>query len=127
VSARRRLPAASSVDLALLLALSATALAGLATTYTGMSFFVVGVAGLLLGAGLARLADALRWPFVAPVVLAVAVFFLLGGALCLRSQDAMLPTPSTWGLLTDQVLFGWKDLLTTLPPLDGSGPLLVLP
>ena len=26
------------------------------------------------------------------------------------------------GLLTDQVLFGWKDLLTTLPPLDGDGP-----
>jgi len=127
VSARRRLPAASSVDLALLLALSATALAGLATTYTGMSFFVVGMTGLLLGAGLARLASALRWPFVAPVVLAVAAFFLLGGALCLRSQHAALPTPRTWGLLTDQLLFGWKDLLTTLPPLDGSGPLLVLP
>ena len=33
----------------------------------------------------------------------------------------------TVDLLTDQVLFGWKDLLTTLPPVDGDGPLLVLP
>jgi hypothetical protein len=122
-----RLPTATAVDLALLLALCATALAGLATTFTGSGFFVVGTTGLLGGAGLARLASALRWPFVAPVLLAVAAFFLLGGVLCLRSQGAVLPTPRTWGLLTDQVLFGWKDLLTTLPPLDGSGPLLVLP
>ena len=27
----------------------------------------------------------------------------------------------------DQAVFGWKDLLTTLPPVDGDGPLLVLP
>ena len=37
------------------------------------------------------------------------------------------PGGCTLGTLTDQVLFGWKDMLTTLPPVDGDGPLLVLP
>jgi hypothetical protein len=64
---------------------------------------------------------------VAPVLLAIGVFYLIGGVLSLRSLDAASPSPRTWGLLTDQLLFGWKDLLTTLPPVSGSGPLLVLP
>lgn len=116
-----------AVDLGLLLALGLTALAALTTTYTGAQFFVVGTLGLLAGAGLGRLTTWLRWPFVSAVVLAILVFFLLGGVLCLRGAGAGAPTPSSFGLLADQVLFGWKDLLTTLPPLDGGGPLLVLP
>jgi hypothetical protein len=46
--------------------------------------------------------------------------------LCLRQQDA-LPRPSSWRLLVDETLYGWKDLLTTLPPVDGESRLLVLP
>ena len=34
---------------------------------------------------------------------------------------------ATLAELADQPIFGWKDLLTTLPPVDGDGPLLVLP
>ena len=30
-------------------------------------------------------------------------------------------------MLVDEALFGWKDLLTTLPPVDGESRLLVLP
>jgi Transglutaminase-like superfamily len=85
------------------------------------------VAGLLIGSGLAWGARRLDWPLVAPVLLAVVAFYLLGGALALRSRGLVLPTPKTWSALTDQALYGWKDLLTTLPPVDGSGPLLVLP
>lgn len=121
-----RLPA-WSVDLLFLLMLGTAALAGLATTYTGVGFLVVGVAGLVVGAGLALLSTLRGWPFVAAVLLAVVAFYVLGGPLCLREDAAWAPTPRTWGLLTDQVLFGWKDLLTTLPPIEGSGPLLVLP
>ena len=39
----------------------------------------------------------------------------------------MLPGASTLARVADQAIFGWKDLLTTLPPVDGDGPLLVLP
>ena len=34
---------------------------------------------------------------------------------------------TSWRLLVDEALYGWKDLLTTLPPVDGESRLLVLP
>ena len=57
------------------------------------------------------------------------MFFLLGGPLCLRSlgDTAVAARRPTLAALADQAVFGWKDLLTTLPPVDGDGPLLVLP
>ena len=62
-------------------------------------------------------------------MICLVLFFLLGGPLCLRSlgDTAVLPGASTLGRVADQAVFGWKDLLTTLPPIDGDGPLLVLP
>lgn len=111
------------VDALVLLAATATALAGLATTYTGSAFLVVGLAGAVLGVLVAHVTTCLRWPAIAAFVLGIVVFVLVGAPLALRS----LPGPSGVGELGDQVLFGWKDLLTTLPPVDGDGPLLVLP
>ncbi|MFA6574317.1 MAG: hypothetical protein WCS84_02760, partial [Nocardioides sp.] len=111
------------VDALLLLAATATALVGLATTYTGTGFLVVGLTGAALGVLVAHVTTSLRWPGIAAVVIGIAVFVLVGAPLALRS----LPGPSGVGELGDQVLFGWKDLLTTLPPVDGDGPLLVLP
>jgi len=107
-------------DLAFLVALGTLALAGLAPTYSGVMFLVVGVAGLLLGAASVEVSGRFGWPIAAPVLTGVVVFLLLGGPLCLRSPFA----PVT---LLDQAIGGWKDLLTTLPPVEGSGPLLVLP
>lgn len=117
------------MDVGLLLAVCAAAMLGFEPTFTGWSFAIVGVLGLLVGAGIALLTTALRWPAIAGVLIAVVAFLLLGGPLCLRSEggDAMLPLPGTIGTLVDQLLYGWKNLLTTLPPVDGSGPLLVLP
>ncbi|GAB2886820.1 DUF3488 and transglutaminase-like domain-containing protein [Nocardioides pacificus] len=115
--------------LALVLGLCAVALAGLAPSYSGAGFLLVGCAGLVLGAAVSTLVAARGWPPVTAVPLAIVVFGVLGGPLCLRSEGAAawLPAPSTLALLADQLLFGWKDLLTTLPPVDGAGPLLVLP
>jgi len=115
------------LDAGFLLALLTAALLGLASTYTGLGFAVVGFVGMVVAILLGHVASTYRWPAVAPVLLATLVFFLLGGALCLRTEDAVLPTPRSFGLLTEQVIFGWKDLLTTLPPVDGDGALLVLP
>ena len=126
-SGRWRPTPAELVDAGFLLALCGAALLGLAPTYTGSGFAVVGIAGVLVGIVLVHVTSTLRWPAVAPVLLAVLAFFLLGGPLCLRADGAVAPTPHTLGLLTDQLLFGWKDLLTTLPPVDGDGRLLVLP
>lgn len=117
------------VDVAFVIALSSLALLGLAPTFTGWSFLVVGVTGVLIGAGVTLLVRTLGWPPIAAVVIALVAFFLLGGPLTLRSQgdSALLPVGSTVSSLADQAIFGWKDMLTTLPPVDGDGPLLVLP
>jgi hypothetical protein len=115
------------VDAGFLLATCTAALLGLSSTYTGSWFALVGVLGVAVGIGLVNAARALAWPAAAPVLLAVLAFFLLGGPLCLRSAGAVAPSPRTLGLLADQLVLGWKDLLTTLPPVDGDGPLLVLP
>jgi len=128
----RRLALARSrtvgIDVLFVLALTFTALAGLGSTYTGGSYLVVGMLGALL-AVLATVVVAvmLRWPSVVAVLVAAAFYFLLGPPLCLRAQGAAVPSPESWRLLVDESLFGWKDLLTTLPPVDGSSRLLVLP
>lgn len=111
------------IDHALLVVLTGLALAGLAPTFAGVAFWVVGMVGVLLAVGLVHLARVLHWPFIAPVTLAVVLYFLLGGPVALGRA----PTPDAVLLLGDHLVFGWKDLLTTLPPVDADATLLALP
>lgn len=115
------------VDLALLVVLVGIALSGFAASFTGWQFLVVGLAGTVLAAGAAVVCRALGLPAVAAVLATVLVFLLLGGPFTLRSEGdtAFLPGPGTLASLVDQLLYGWKDLLTTLPPVEGGGPLLL--
>ncbi len=110
-------------DTALLVGLSGLALAGLAPTFAGGAFWLVGIVGVLLAVVWVRAATVLGWPFIVPVVLTVVGYFLLGAPLALRRP----PTPDSMLLLGDHLVFGWKDLLTTLPPVDGDSTLLALP
>ncbi len=115
------------VDLLFVLALGAVAMLGFADTFNGWGFLVAGVAGLLLGALLAHLAAELAQPVVVLALFVVVAFFLLGGAVAgPDSAAAALPLPGTLVDLADKSVHGWKELLTTLPPVDG-GPLLALP
>jgi hypothetical protein len=117
------------VDAGAVLGLLVLALLGFHATYSGWSFLLVGVIGSLLGIAIGHLAVVLRQPAIAVAAMAVGAFFLLGGAVALRHDAFLGVLPSAGALrgLTDQSVHGWKDLLTTLPPVDGTGPLLVLP
>ena len=119
----------SWTDIAFTLALAAIALSALGTSFTGSGYLVVGMLGAVVAVAVTHLTRAAGWPIISAVVICLALFFLLGGPLCLRSlgDTAVLPGPSTLARVADQAVFGWKDLLTTLPPIDGDGPLLVLP
>ncbi len=108
---------AAALDAAFLLVLGAVTLVGLATTLTGLGFLLVGLLGLVVGLGLTGLVRALRWPGIAAVTLAVPVFVAVGTVIGGTSV----------GGVTDQLVGGWKELLTTLPPVEGSGEVLVLP
>jgi len=117
------------MDAGLVVVLTAIALVGFRTSFSGWNFFAVGLAGSVLGVLIAHLANALRQPVIVLAGMTLATFFLLGGAVALRTapQGDALPTwPTLHGLATLGV-HGWKELLTTLPPADDRGPLLVLP
>ncbi len=120
---------ADLTDAGLLTVAFTVALVGFGTTYTGWAYLLVGLAGLLLGLLVAHVANTLRQPLIAVAAMTVAVFFLLGGAVVLRERAVagFLPGPDTVGDLAQSGVDSWKQLLTTLPPVDGSGPLLVIP
>lgn len=124
--ARLRTPAA--VDALLLFGCGAVACYGFHDTFVGWTYLLAGLLGLALGIALAHLATRLGQPVIVLAVLTVATFFLLGGAVALHGLGgtAVLPLPDTLARLADSSVHGWKELLTTLPPVDG-GPLLTLP
>jgi hypothetical protein len=105
------------VDAAFLLALCGVALAGLATTFTGVAHLLVSLGGVVVGLLLTGLVRALRWPGIAAVTMALPVWLGIG----------LLVSRAPLGDVADQVVGGWKELLTTLPPVEGSGVVLVLP
>ena len=124
-----RMTPRQTMDAAFLAALVIVAIAGLTTTFTGFQVVLVGSVGVFVGILLVHLTRVLGWPGISAAVLGLVAFLALGGPLCLRASgtSAWVPGPGTVRELSEQVLFGWKDLLTTLPPVDGSGALLVLP
>jgi hypothetical protein len=120
---------ADLVDAGFLLVLAAIALSGFGATYSGWGFLAVGLSGVVLGVLVGHVANVLDQPVITLAALTVATFFLAGGAVALRTQaiGGVLPSPGTVRGLADGSVSGWKQLLTTLPPVDGRGPLLVLP
>ncbi|OLR89803.1 transglutaminase-like domain-containing protein [Actinokineospora bangkokensis] len=105
------------------------AVAGFAGTFTGWAFLLVGVVGLGLGIVVGHVANVLRQPLVTVAAMTVGVFFLLGGAVVMRDRAVagFLPGPDALGGLAESGVDSWKELLTTVPPVDGSGPMLVIP
>jgi len=107
-----------------------TALAGLAmlsfrSTFAGPAFLVVGLAGVVLGILVTHIANVLRLPAIIAAAGGIAVYYLLGGPLA--AGASAVPSPATLRLLSDAVVRGWRDLLTTVPPVNGSGTPLLLP
>ncbi|HEU4544857.1 MAG TPA: hypothetical protein VFR88_01055, partial [Microlunatus sp.] len=116
------------IDAAFVLALTGAALAGLGSTFTESEFWWIGMLGALLAVlTTVVVVVMLRWPSAVAALLVVVWYFLLGPVLTLRSQGFVAPGPDSWRVLVDEALFGWKDLLTTLPPVDGESRLLALP
>ena len=120
---------ADLIDAGFLVVLSTVALSGFATTFSGWGYLAVGVSGVVLGVLAGHVANVLNQPVITLAALTVATFFLAGGAVVLRTQaiGGILPSTGTIFGLADGSVNGWKQLLTTLPPVDGRGPLLVLP
>lgn len=117
------------VDAGFVVVLCGVALAGFASTFDTWTFLVVGLLGVMFGIAAAHLARALRWPWITVVLLVLVEFFLLGSMLSQRDEAlfGVLPTLDSLKALALVGVTGWKQLLTTLPPVDGGGAFLGLP
>jgi hypothetical protein len=127
---RRLLPTRRNlIDMAGLLSLTLLALYAFRSSYGGATFMFVGAAGVLVGALLAHTASALKWSFPISIAVAVIMYAAVGAAVALehRNVSGVLPTPDSMWAALRAVVSGWKELVTTAPPVSGLGDLLVLP
>ncbi len=113
----------AGVDLGMTLVFTALALLPWMTTFDGSRYLAVGLGGALFGllAGVVGVARGRVWIAVAslPLIYVLVAGMLVGGSV----------VPSGAALLRGIRLpvTGWKNLLTTVPPVDSTGPLVVLP
>ncbi|GAB2774042.1 transglutaminase-like domain-containing protein [Terrabacter koreensis] len=127
--ARLRPSAPMLVDAGFTAALVGIALVGFRTTFFGLGWLWVGLAGLLLGLVVSHVGAALR-AFGVVTLLGVAVaYLLLAGPIAVREDlvAGFLPSGSTFATLVHMAVPGWKELLTALPPVDSEGPYMALP
>ncbi|MBK8758243.1 MAG: transglutaminase domain-containing protein [Actinomycetales bacterium] len=117
------------IDAAFVMALGLLAMLGFWSTFDSPVYLVPGLVGLLLGVAIAHLAIVLRQPLVLLAVLVIVAYFLVGGAFAVRESalGGVLPTPAVVGTLSEVAIGGWKDLITTLPPVDARSSLVALP
>lgn len=116
------------IDGVLLFLLSMIALIGFHDVFIGWAFLAAGAAGLVLGIALAFIAARIHQPAIVLAVFVVAAFFVFGGPIALAGLGGryLLPMPTTLAQLADVGVHGWKQLVTTLPPIN-DGPLLAIP
>jgi TgpA N-terminal domain/Transglutaminase-like superfamily len=116
---------ADLVDLTVVAGLTLFALLGFTNTYAGRSFLVIGAVGLGLGLIVSHVLSALRQPVVVLAAAVVVVFFAAGDVLVLSDEPSL--SLATVRELAAASVYGWKELLTTLPPVAADGGLLVVP
>jgi len=113
-------------------AVTLSALAALITfdrLYGGRGYLMAGVAGLVLGMLVAWAAVWRGWLPLTATAVAVLAFAAVAGPVALRGTTiaAVVPTAATVAGLRDGMVDGWRSLLTALPPVPDSGPLLLVP
>lgn len=120
---------ADLVDAVFVVVLCGLGILGFRTTYGGTDYLMVGAVAATFGVALAYVANRLEQPVFALAAVTVVVFFLLGGVVALRTTAVagVFPTFTTFQTLSNTSVSGWKDLLTTLPPVGSSHHLLALP
>ncbi|MDR1079185.1 MAG: transglutaminaseTgpA domain-containing protein [Propionibacteriaceae bacterium] len=117
------------VDAVALILVMLVALVGFRTTFDSWRFLAVAAAGVLIGWLSSHLVLAGRGHWLLAVALIPLEYFLLGGPIALRRDlvAGLLPSGRTELDLAHLAIGGWKELLTTLPPLAGDSEYLVLP
>ena len=122
-----RRPLSLLLDVSAVVLLVGLAQLGLASTYGGWRYLVLGAGAAALGAGLAVLTS--RLPVAVLVSVVPLAGLLLGGPLALRSSGlgAGVPDLQTMSDVLQGAVTGWGELLATLPPVDLAGAPALVP
>lgn len=117
------------LDLAATAVLGAVALAGFWPTFAGGSYLPAAIGGILLGLAIAAVCAWRGWGMLITAGATIAVYFLLGGALALphTALFGVIPTLDTWYRLALGTVTSWKQMLTTVAPVDASDGHLIVP
>ncbi|GAB2451790.1 transglutaminase-like domain-containing protein [Xylanimonas ulmi] len=125
----RALRLAGLVDGAVLLALLGAVAVGFGPVWGSTGYLRPALGGAVLGLAVAWLAAAQRWSALTTAAAVVVAYLLAGGALALPATTAAgaVPTPETLGGLALGAAHGWKEFVTTAPPLHSFPGLAVVP
>ena len=117
------------VDAAFAVVLVGLALVGFRTTFFGLGWLWVGLAGLVLGLLVAHVTATFRAPGVVTLFAVATAYLLFAGPVAVREHlvAGFLPSGETFASLVHMAVPGWKELLTALPPVDSEGPYMALP
>jgi len=117
------------LDGAFVMGLGALGLVGFRAVYGGESYLLVGLIGLALGTMVSEMARRLRQPVLAEAFVTLVVFVVLGGLVAAPKSAVagFIPSLRTLHDLGYVGIYGWKELLTTAPPVGNSSDLLALP
>lgn len=117
------------VDVAVHAALALVGIVGLATSFDDLGWLRAGIGGLVVGAGAALAARALRLGAFPTLALALAGYALLGSALAVPGQAlfGFLPSGQSLASLVLGAVWGWADILTLSAPVDLPDYVTVVP
>jgi transglutaminase-like putative cysteine protease len=113
------------VDAAFAVVIAALALLGLDAIFSGYEYLWVGLAGAVVAVAVSAIT--VRLPVLVTVAAGIVVYGVIGVALVFRSETVagVLPTLSGLTDLERASLHGWRDIVTTLPPVTGRHLLVV--
>lgn len=125
----RALSAAGVVDGLVLLLLLGTVAVGFGPAWGTTGYLVPALGGAVVGLVVAWLGAWLRWSVLLTAAATVLAYVLLGGALALPATTiaGVVPSLATLQELALGAVHGWKEFVTTVPPLASFPELAVVP
>ena len=116
------------VDATVVFTLTTIALWSFRSSYGGFAFFILGAVFTAIGILLAFVGYRFELPFPLIAVIALLVYAIIGGAAALPQRTfSGLPTPTSFLVALRSTVTGWKELITTAPPVGATGDLMAVP
>ncbi len=117
------------IDLSVLTALAAIALAGFASSFADAAYVLPGMGGLLVGTATILVARRYGFDLLTTAAVAIGAYFLLGTPFTMPDLGfvTILPSPQTLAGLAIGATHGWADVVTLTTPVEAPYYMTVVP